>query len=75
MYNAWGTRRQPLKDYLRASCDSSNSCIVRGLFSDAGGSFVAEWQVIHGVPMRTILSDSGDVMRTIENNLTPEVYE
>lgn len=78
MYNAALERPREIKgviEYFYAGCFNADNCIVRGLFSDAGGSYVAEWLVIDGVPMRTILTSSGDVVHKFIEDIRPPVYE
>jgi hypothetical protein len=78
MYNAWGSR--PLEfigsvRYFGGKCVDAKNCSFRGLFSDAGGSFVAEWRVINGVSTRTVLTDSSDVVSLFMKNIDPPEYE
>lgn len=78
MYNAWGDR--PLEHegtirYLGAHCYDSRYCTLRGIFSDAAGSFVAEWEVIDGESLRTIITSSGDVINLFIKNIDPPYYE
>ena len=37
----------------------------RGLFSDAAGTFVAEWKIVNGSAARTVLTNSDDVVGVI----------
>ena len=78
MYNAWGTR--PLEypgsiRYFGGRCFDSQNCQLRGVFSDAAGSFVAEWQVVSGVPTRTVLTNSNDVVHFFMEHIDPPVFE
>lgn len=78
MYNAWGQR--PLEvpgviRYLDAHCYNVNNCTIRGLFSDAAGAFVTEWKIIEGESIRTVISDSGDLVAMFSKNITPPVYK
>lgn len=78
MYNAWQGKPKEIDGvikYLHASCFDSNNCTVRGLFSDASGSYIAEWKVINSLPYRTVLTSSGDLVRTFIKNIHPPVYE
>lgn len=78
MYNAWGDRWLEMPDggkYLAAHCYDENNCTIRGLFSDAGGAFVAEWRIIDGVPLRTIITDSSDVIGLFVEDISPPVFE
>lgn len=74
MYNAWGSRT-PTNEYFGGRCWDESYCHVRGLFSDGGGSFVAEWLVWEGVSTRTVISASGDVVDLFLENLDPPDYE
>jgi len=78
MYNAWMGKPKEAEgviQYLHASCFDKNNCIVRGIFSDAAGSYIAEWQVIDAHPYRTVLTSSGDLVKTFIKNINPPVYE
>jgi len=78
MYNAWG--RRPLEiagviKYFDAHCYNSENCTIRGIFSDAAGSFVAEWKVINGKAIRTVITNSGDIVNNFIKDISPPVYE
>ncbi len=78
MYNSWGNR--PLKitnviKYFDAHCYDNKNCTIRGIFSDAAGSFVAEWKIINGKPTRTIITDSSDILSLFSKNISPPVFE
>lgn len=78
MYNAWGRRPLEYKGTIRyfgGKCHNKNSCQFRGLFSDAAGSFVAEWKIINGIPTRTVLTDSNDIVHLFMQNIDPPEYE
>ncbi|HEY9051773.1 MAG TPA: hypothetical protein VIQ03_09535 [Gammaproteobacteria bacterium] len=78
MYNAWGGRPVEVPDvikYLDAHCYDTENCTIRGLFSDAGGSFVAEWKITNGIPLRTIITDSPDVVYFFTKNITPPIFD
>jgi hypothetical protein len=82
MYNAWGTRRFEMTvkgvgtvRYFGGSCQDSSNCVLRGLFSDAAGAYVAEWQVIDGVSVRTVLTSSGDIVGQFIQHIDPPEYE
>ena len=78
MYNAWGKRPLEYKGsirYLGAHCYNERSCTLRGVFSDAAGSYVAEWKIINGKPHRTVLSSSEDIMYLFMKNIDPPFYE
>jgi hypothetical protein len=77
MYDAWGTRSLEHKGIVRyfgGKCFNQDNCHFRGLFSDAAGSFVAEWQVVDGLPIRTILTDSNDVVNLFSKNIDPPEF-
>jgi hypothetical protein len=80
MFNAWGSR--PLAypppravRYFGGNCFDSANCQFRGVFSDAGGSFAAEWVIVGGAVVRTILTDRNDVVGFIMNNIDPPELE
>ena len=78
MYDAWGARPLEVKGVVRyfgGKCFDTKNCQLRGLFSDAAGSFVAEWQIVGGLPTRTILTSSSDVVHLFMNNIDPPVFE
>jgi len=78
MFDAWGKRPLEYRGAIRyfgGNCYDSQNCQFRGLFSDAGGSFVAEWRVENGVATRTVLTDSSDVMNLFMKNIDPPTYE
>ena len=65
MYNAWGTRPLQVKGTIRyfgGKCSDSTNCEFRGVFSDASGTYVAEWRIVEGRQIRTVLTDSKDVV-------------
>lgn len=79
MYDAWGSR--PLEHpgnnvrYLGGRCTDSKNCQIRGLFSDGGASFVAEWRVVKGRATRTVLTDSVDVVDLFMEHIDPPTFE
>lgn len=77
MYNAWGNRPVELKGvrYFGGSCYDENNCQFRGLFSDGAGSFVSEWKIVNGMPIRTVLTNSKDVVHLFIKNIDPPVFE
>ena len=78
MYNAWGNRPLEYKGVIRyfgGPCSDAKNCQFRGLFSDASGSFVAEWKVVNGLPIRTILTSSNDVMNLFSEHIDPPEFE
>lgn len=77
MYNAWGNR--PLAHpggvrYFGGKCFEKKNCQFRGLFSDAAGSFVAEWLIVDGFPMRTVLTGSNDVVNLFTKHIEPPEF-
>jgi hypothetical protein len=78
MYNAWGTRPLEIKGavrYFGGRCEDALNCTLRGLFSDAGGAYVAEWQIVNGVSQRTILTWSDDVVVDFMKHIDPPKYD
>jgi hypothetical protein len=78
MYNAWGARPLKYKDVIRyfgGNCYDKDNCQFRGIFSDAAGSYVAEWEIINGKSYRTVLTNSGDIMDLFLKNIDPPTYE
>ncbi len=78
MYNAWGSRPLEYKGSIRyfgGKCSNSNNCQLRGVFSDASGSFVAEWQIVNGISTRTVLTSSNDVVHLFMEHIDPPEYE
>jgi hypothetical protein len=55
-------------------CYDRDNCGFRGVFSDAGGSYAAEWLIRNGVARRTVLSDSGDVVQFFLQYPNPPKY-
>lgn len=64
-----------LKGRWDGYCYDSRNCTLRAVFSDAGGAYCAEWQIVNGVATRTILTDSMDVVKFIRANLVAPRYE
>lgn len=78
MYDAWGDH--PLEGkgtirYMAASCSDTAFCTLRGIFSDGGGTYVAEWQIRYGISVRTILTDSNDIVNSFLEHLEPPVFD
>ena len=73
MYDAWGGRALEANGvrYFGGSCVDELNCDLRGLFSDAAGAYVAEWQIVGGVVERTVLSDSSDVVAAFRQHIDP----
>ena len=77
MYNAWGNR--PLEypggvRYFGGKCFDKKNCQFRGLFSDAAGSFVAEWLIVDGCATRTVLTGSNDVVNLFTKHIDPPEF-
>jgi|GEM_PF-977045 len=78
MYNAWRNRPLEYKDvvkYLEVHCYDENNCTLRGMFSDGAGIYVAEWLIINGVTLRTVISSSEDTVKLFFKNIEPPYYE
>lgn len=78
MYNAWGSRPLEHKGKIRyfgGKCSDEKNCQFRGIFSDAAGTFVAEWRVVNELPVRTILTDSKDVVNLFEKDIDPPEFD
>ena len=78
MYNAWGNR--PLEypgavRYFGGGCVDKKNCQFRGLFSDAAGAYVAEWLIVEGYAIRTVLTNSIDVVNLFTKNIDPPVFD
>jgi len=74
MYDAWGTRSLQTNGgvrYFGGSCADATHCTLRGLFSDAAGAYAAEWRIVDGVAVRTVLTDSGDVVLAFRQHIDP----
>jgi len=78
MYNAWGKKPndgQGTAQYLSAHCFDSYNCIVRGLFSETAGAYVAEWAIVDGHASRTMLTGSRDVVELFRKHIAPPLFE
>lgn len=78
MYNPMTNRKQGEGDnmqYFVVVCVDAINCTVRGIFADAGASYVAEWLIVDGVSLRTILSPSADVVEAFVDNIVPPDFE
>ena len=74
MYDAWGKRPLERKGFVRyfgGKCFDQKNCQFRGIFSDGEGSFVAEWIIVDGVTVRTVLSGSDDIVRLFIKHIDP----
>jgi len=77
MYDAWGNRPLEYKGIIRyfgGKCSDTKNCRFRGSFSDAAGSFVAEWQIVNGLSSRTVLTDSDDIGELFMQHIDPPEY-
>jgi hypothetical protein len=78
MYDAWGTRPLEYKGgirYFGGKCFDAKSCQFRGVFSDGAGTFVAEWRIVGGVSIRTVLTYSNDVVRLFMQHIDPPEFD
>jgi len=78
MYNAWGARPLEYKGKIRyfgGKCFDAKNCQFRGLFSDAAGAFVAEWRIVNELQVRTVLTDSNDVVNLFEKKIDPPEFD
>jgi len=78
MYNSWGNRPLEIPNvikYFDAHCYDNTNCTIRGIFSDAAGSFVAEWKIINGKPTRTMITDSNDILNLFSKNISPPAFD
>lgn len=77
MYDAWGNRPLEVKGAIRyfgGRCSDVKNCEFRGIFSDGVGTFVAEWRVVDGVPIRDVLTDSSDIIDLFMHNIDPPIH-
>lgn len=77
MYNAWGGRPLEVKGSIRyfgGKCSNQKNCQFRGIFSDGAGSFVAEWKIVDGVSVRTVLTNSVDVIHLFMDHIDPPEF-
>jgi hypothetical protein len=60
MYNAWGDRtgQAPHTSYFFGDCKDKYNCTFRGIFADAGAAYRAEWKIINGKSVRTVIGYS-----------------
>jgi len=78
MYNAWGDRPLEVKGavrYFGGGCFDAENCEFRGLFADGAGTFVAEWHIVNGIAVRTVLTNSNDVVNLFLHHIDPPEYE
>jgi hypothetical protein len=78
MYNAWGKRPLEVPGVIRyfgGKCFDARNCQFRGLFADASEAFVAEWRVVNGTPIRTVLSGSIDIVNLFSQHIDPPEFD
>jgi hypothetical protein len=81
MTDAWNGRPLEVKGavrYFGGQCTIEHGtlfCSLRGLFSDGGESFVAEWSVTGTSGIRTVMSSSSDIIDLFMKNIDPPEYE
>jgi hypothetical protein len=78
MYDAWGNRPLEVNGgvrYFGGKCFYAKNCHFRGLFSDGAGTFVAEWQIVNGTQIRTVLTNSNDIVSLFMRNIDPPEFE
>ena len=61
MYDPWFERLD--KSRFKVRVYHGGGLVLTGLFSDAAGSYVAEWLVVDGIGVRTLLSNESSVVR------------
>jgi hypothetical protein len=67
--------RNATHKYFEGFCYDELNCSFRGVFGDGGGSYAAEWRVVDGKPVRSILSDSEDIIQFFLLNMKPPKFE
>lgn len=78
MYDAWGGRPLEVKGVIRyfgGKCFEQRNCRLRGIFSDASGTFVAEWDVVDGKSMRSLLTGDDDIVALFKEKIDPPEYD
>ena len=78
MYESRSNKKSKSKSnvqYFYANCFDAKNCLVRGLFSDAAGSYVAEWKIVDGIALRSILTSTRDIVHKFIKNINPPVYD
>lgn len=74
MYDAWGSRPLEIKGVIRyfgGWCTDTKNCAFRGLFADGCDAFVAEWVIWQGVPRRTDMTTSSEVIHEFMKQIDP----
>ncbi|MFL6604739.1 MAG: hypothetical protein ACJ8R9_25860 [Steroidobacteraceae bacterium] len=78
MFDAWRGRALEQNGggirYFGGKCYDQKNCQFRGLFSDAAGTFVAEWRIVNGLAIRTVLSGSDDIVQLFRQHIDPPEY-
>lgn len=66
-----------LLDRISVQCSPVDPvvCVIRGLFSDAAGTFAAEWNIDYGVAERSVLSNDEDILELFREQKLPPEYE
>ena len=59
MFNPWGNAPSPEHFTLTPYEDG---WLLAGLFSDAGGAYVARWRILNGTAIREILTNDEDII-------------
>jgi len=59
MFNPWGNAPSPEHFTLTPY---EEGWLLAGLFSDAGGAYVAVWRILNGTSIREILTDDEDII-------------
>ncbi len=75
MYNAWGKRVNKKIKYLGTHFYDQNNGVVRGVFSDASGTFVVQWQITNGIAFREVLTSDNEVVNLFLEHIDPPVYD
>lgn len=77
MYDAWGQRPLEYKGirYFGGKCFDAKNCQFRGLFSDAAAGYSAEWRVVDGMPIRSVLSGSDDIVHLFMKDIDPPEFD
>ena len=68
MYNPWFVYTK--KEFFSVEGWTESGWIVRGFFSDGAGSYVAEWKIINGASIRTILSNDEYLIAKFYNEMS-----
>ena len=52
-------------------CFDTRNCHFRGLFGDASETFAAEWVIVDGISIRTVLTGSSDIFALFSEHIDP----